>query len=127
MNRMLISGVKAGIRDAKAAHAHFLGDVFKPKAPLPTGDSRFSPNRYTSPTQHSHRWRDEDGWHNGWHNDVNYHLAYKYRHPPLLVADPRRTFLWEEPVIYFANDHCRNYRKWSSLQDLLTQLREVGR
>ena len=62
-----------------------------------------------------------------WHNDINYHLAHKYDHPALLVADPRRTFIWNEPIIYLAHDHCRNYLKWSSLQELLALLRGVGR
>jgi hypothetical protein len=112
-------------RGAKEAHVNYLGDLFKPKTPLPTGEARFSPLRYVSPHLHSHRWREEDGWHNDWHNDINYHLAEKYRHPPLLVADPQRTFIWNEPIIYLADDHCRNYLKWSSLQELLAQLRGV--
>jgi hypothetical protein len=118
-------GLKASSRDAKAAHVHFLGDMFKPKSPLPTGDSRFSPLRYVCPRRHAHRWHDEDGWHNDWHNDIDYYLAHKYRHPPLLVADPRQTFIWTEPMIYFAQDHPRNYLKWSALQDLLALLRSA--
>ena len=121
----LWSRMDASTRSAKAAHIHFLGDIFKPKTPLPTGDARFSPRRYVSPTFHAHRRRDEDGWHNNWHNDINYHLASKSRHPPLLVADPKRTFLWEEPMICFAQDHCRDYFKWSSLHELVAMLREA--
>lgn len=119
--------LKAASRSAKAAHVHFLGDIFKPKTPIPSADSRFSPNRYVSPHLHAHRWRDGDGWHNGWHNDINYHLAHKYGHPPLLVADPRRTFIWNEPMIYFAEDHCRNYLKWASLQELIAMLQGARR
>jgi hypothetical protein len=26
-------------------------------------------------------------------------------HPTLLVADPKRTFMWDEPLIFFAEDH----------------------
>jgi hypothetical protein len=26
----------------------------------------------------------------------------RYRHPPLLVADSSKTFIWDEPLIYFA-------------------------
>ena len=117
--------LQASSRNAKVAHVHFLGDVFKPKPPIPTADSRFSPNRYVSPHLHAHRWRDEEGWHNGWHNDINYHLAQKYGHPPLLIADPKRTFIWNEPMIHFAEDHCRNYLKWSSLQELMAMLKGV--
>jgi hypothetical protein len=119
----LWTSMGAGSRKAKAAHSHYLGDIFKPRMPLPTADARFSPLRYVSPHLHAHRWRDEDGWHNGWHNDINYYLANKLHHPPLLVADPRRTFLWNKPMIYFAHKHCRNYLKWPSLQQLLALLR----
>jgi hypothetical protein len=119
----LWTGMKAASRKAKAANVNYLGDLFQPKTPIPTADERFSPNRYVSPHLHAHRWRDEDGWHNGWHNDISYHLADKFGHPPLLVADPRRTFIWSEPIIYFGEDHCRNYRKWDSLQELMAMLR----
>jgi hypothetical protein len=119
----LWTSMGAGSRRAKAAHRHYLGDIFKPKLPMPTTDARFSLSRYVSPRLHAHRWRDQAGWHNGWHNDINYRLARRLRHPPLLMADPRLTFLWAEPMIYFARRHCRNYLKWSSLQELLVLLR----
>ena len=60
-----------------------------------------------------------------WHKDINYRKAPKTRQPPLLVFDPQRTFLWEEPTIFFSEDHCRDYFKWSSLQKLVAQLREA--
>jgi cation transport ATPase len=48
--------------------------------------------------------------------------------PPLLVAEPRLTFLWEEPMIFFARKkHCRDYHTWRSLQELLALLRGDGR
>src|SRR5262249_21319257 len=122
----LWTSMEASSRSAKAAHTHYLGDLFKPKTPTPTADARFSPLRYVSPRLHAHRWRDEDGWHNDWHNDINYHLADKFGHPPLLVADPRLTFIWNEPMICFAEDHCRNYLKWPSLQELLALLQGTG-
>jgi hypothetical protein len=121
----LWTSIEADCRKAKAAHTHYLGDVFEPKSPTPKADARFSPLRYVPPHLHAHRWQDEEGWHDGWQNDINYHLADRYRHPPLLVADPRRTFLWNEPVIYLAEDHCRNYLKWPSLRKLLALLREA--
>ena len=118
----LWAGMNAGARRAKAAHAHYLGDIFQPKSPPPTSDARFSPSRYITPQIHIHRWRGEDGW----HNDISYHLAHRLGHPPLLMADPRRTFLWDEPMIYFAGGHGRNYLKWSSLRELSTKLRGTG-
>ena len=107
-------------RNAKAADRHFLGDIFRPKSPEPTGNARYSPSRYVTPTAHAHRQHRGD---KGWQNDINYYLAEKYGQPALLVADPRLTFIWDEPVIYFAADHCRNFHKWSSLADLIARLR----
>lgn len=120
----LWASTRATTRKAKAAHDHYLGDIFVPKSP-PTANARFTPGRYVTPHLHAHRWQDDAGWHNGWHNDISYRHADKYGHPPLLVADPRNTFLWSEPIIYFDGDHCRNYLRWSSLKELLAMLRRV--
>jgi hypothetical protein len=116
----LWNSVDASSRDAKAAHLHFLGDMFKPKKPHPTGDARYSPSRYFTPPIHSHR-RDRSD--TGWHKDINYRHAISLRRPPLLVAEPGQTFLWEEPMIFLDNDHCRDFFKWSVLEELLDQLR----
>ena len=118
----LWSRMDASTRNAKAAHVHFLGDMFKPKSPRPNDDARFSPSRYVMPPIHAHRQDRSD---TSWHNDINYYLASRSRHPPLLVADPRWTFLWGEPTIFFAEDHCRDYFKWSSLHELVGRLREA--
>lgn len=110
-------------REAKMAHAHFLGDMYKPKKPRLSGAVRYSPNRYYTPSVHSHRKHRSD---NDWHNDINYRHADKYRHPPLLVSDPHLTFLWSEPMISLKKEHCRNYFKWTSLKDVIDQLKEAG-
>ncbi|MEQ8790838.1 MAG: hypothetical protein RIC55_31365 [Pirellulaceae bacterium] len=112
----------ARTRNAKSAVANFLGDIFRPKSPSLTGPARFSPSRYVTPSAHAHRQHRGD---RGWRNDIDYRHAEKYRHPPLLVADPKMTFIWDEPLIYFCGDHCRNFHKWSSLVDLFSQLREA--
>jgi hypothetical protein len=118
----LWSRMDASTRNAKAAHVQFLGDIYKPKSPRPTDDARFTPSRYVMPPIHAHR-RDRSD--TSWHNDINYYLASRSRHPPLLVADPRWTFLWDEPMIFFAEDHCRDYFKWPSLHELVARLREA--
>lgn len=118
----LWKNLEAETRNAKSAHTHFLGDLFEPKTPLPTKTSRFSPSRYSTPPVHSHRRERGD---KGWHNDIRYRHAEKYGHPPLLVADPQRTFLWDEPMIFFEGKHCRDFAKWSSLSDLTALLREA--
>ncbi len=113
----------ANLRDTKAAHVHFLGDMFRPKAAGLAGNARYSPNRYYTPSVHAHRKGRGD---TGWHNDINYRHAERHdRQPPLLVADPRLTFLWEEPMIFLNQNHCRDFFKWASLEELLDQLREA--
>ncbi|MCD0458641.1 hypothetical protein [Roseiconus lacunae] len=49
-------------------------------------------------------------------------MAERHRQPPLLVGDPKLTFLWDEPSIYYPRDHCRNYSKWVSISDFLASL-----
>jgi hypothetical protein len=112
----------ARTRNAKAADNHFLGDIFRPKSPHPTGAARYSPSRYVTPTAHAHRQHRGD---KGWRNDINYRHAHKYGHPALLAADPHKTFIWDEPMIYFAGGHCRNYFQWQLLSELLAHLREA--
>jgi hypothetical protein len=116
----LWQAMKTRTRNAKVADRHFLGDVFRPKSPLPTGSARFTPSRYVTPSAHAHRQHRGD---RGWQNDINYRHSDRYSHPPLLVADPSMTFIWDEPLIFYASDHCRNFYKWSSLSELLSNLR----
>jgi hypothetical protein len=118
----LWKAMNARNRNAKAADRHFLGDTFRPKSPLPTGKARFTPSRYVTPSAHAHRQHQGD---RGWRNDISYRHADKYRHPPLLVADPSMTFIWDEPLIYYAANHCRNFHKWPSLAGLVANLRET--
>ena len=118
----LWQAMKARTRNAKVADSHFLGDIFSPKSPFPTGSARFTPGRYITPSNHAHRQHRGD---RGWRNDINYRHADRYRQPPLLVADPSKTFIWDEPLIFYACDHCRNFHKWSSLADLVANLKEA--
>ncbi len=119
----LWNGMDASSREAKVAHVHFLGDMYKPKKSDLSGIARYSPSRYYTPSIHVHRQHRSD---NGWRNDISYGHADRYRHPPLLVADPHMTFLWEEPMISLNQGHCRNYFKWTSLKHMIDQLREAG-
>ena len=118
----LWKSMKSRTRNAKAADGNYLGDVFSPKSPHPTDKARFAPRRYVPPPVHTHRQHRGD---KGWHNDINYRHSDKYRQPPLLVADPKNTCRWDEPLIYFSTNHCRNFQKWSSLSDLIATLREA--
>jgi hypothetical protein len=108
----------AAVRIAKTTHDHFLGDVFVPRGKV-TGEGRFDPRRYLAPPRHSHRRHKCD---NGWHNDINYKHSDRYGRPALLVGDPELTFLWDEPIIFWDEAHCRNFKKWDNLADLLPHL-----
>lgn len=117
----LWSALKTRERNAKAADLHFLGDVFRPASDGLSGAARYLPSRYVAPTYHAHRRRRDD---RGWQNDISYKHAQRKRPPPLLLADPKRTFLWDQPSIFLPRAHCRDFAKWSSLQELLELLEE---
>lgn len=110
----------AGVREKKSAAANFLGDVFAPRGRI-AGDGQFDPDRYHTPTRHSHRRNSCD---KGWHNDIDYWCAGRYkRRPSLLVGDPHLTFLWETPIIRLDGNHCRNFKKWDSIEMLVRHLK----
>ena len=105
---------------AKAAHRNFLGDVFEPMTPLTTLDGRYDPSSYRAPDEQKHSHSHESNPF-GWHNDINYASTRKKRHPSLLLADPKLTFMWTKPSIALQPDHCRDYSK-QSLTQLLAKL-----
>lgn len=77
-------------RRAKAAEAHRLGDLFRPKD-VP-GDP-FDPQSYVGPRpDHAHAGG------NGWYGDVAYR-GRSGRRPALLVGDPEHSYLWDSPLI----------------------------
>jgi hypothetical protein len=115
----LWDSLPAGVREKKSAKANFLGDLFAPRGKV-AGDGRFDPRRYYTPARHSHRRNACD---NGWHNDVNYWCAGRNgRRPALLVGDQQLTFIWEAPIIRFDDKHCRNFKKWESIDSLVRRL-----
>jgi hypothetical protein len=109
-------------RNAKAAHRHFLGDLFQPNSPIPCGSERFKPSCYVRPEHHTHRLYPAD---RSWQKDIDYVHAVNRRRSPMLVADSSLTFLWEEPMIFLERDHCRDYFKRPSLASLLGELQEA--
>ena len=111
-------------RHSKAADENYLGDVFKPKDSNVSGRSQFLPSHYVVPEVHVHRQKPG---HRGWRNDISYRHSKRFGDPALLVAKPRKTFLWDKPLIHFAENHCRNYRKWQSVEELLGLLCEAPR
>lgn len=108
---------------AKAAHLHFLGDVFKPEKLKLKGNLKYSPSHYHMPNVHAHRPSPSR---NGWHKDINYRHKISKRHAPLLMADPDLTFIWKKPKLMLGYNHCRDYFKWDSIHDLISDLEVVS-
>ena len=106
------------VRDAKSAQEHFLGDLYTPKTNV-SEDDRFNPRRYFVPSRHSHRKNTCDS---SWHNDINYKYSHRYGRPSLLLGEPQLTFLWDRPIIFYDENHCRNYLKWERIIELLPHL-----
>jgi hypothetical protein len=107
-------------REKKAAHKHYLGDIFKPLAPRPLNNDRFHTRRYVKPKDHVHR-RPGD---NGWKKDISYLHAITGKRAPLLVANPNLTFIWEKPMIFLKKKHCRDYSNGFSFQELMDRLQQ---
>lgn len=116
----LWSDLNVSTRKVKAAHRNFLGDVYEPKQPWPNGKQRFSPSRYVKPERHAHRQHQQD---TAWEKDIDYRHTVSANRAPLLVAEPNLTFLWQEPIIYLDQSHCRDFHKWKSLSDIVALLR----
>lgn len=91
--------------------------------PFVNGNGWFNPRNYVTPRRHAHRWTTDNGWFNAWHNDVRYYRSGECA--PLLRADPDQTYLWSEPTIYFDSNHVRNYKKWTTINDLIELLRNT--
>jgi hypothetical protein len=79
-----------GAAQAKSAHRHWLGDVYRPK---PSGTDPYNPDDYVPPCPHhvhiQHAWYRED---------IAY-VGFGHRRPALLVGDPHDSFLWSEPRV----------------------------
>ncbi|MCI0744393.1 MAG: hypothetical protein L0Y58_03205 [Verrucomicrobia subdivision 3 bacterium] len=109
------------VRQAKSSRHFRLGDLHEPRRVL-NGPARFDPNNYHDPIA-GHVHADK------WDIDVDYALKERKRQPtqkplaPLLVADSRLTFLWQEPILHFSQDHIRDYLKWQTLTAFLENVR----
>jgi len=90
-HRDLWDSLPDATRLAKAADLHRLGDLYRPREPH--GDP-FEPASYQPPRpDHSH-CRDKH-----WRGDID--SEHYGRRPPLLVGDPRFSFLWSRPVVAY--------------------------
>ncbi len=108
------------LRIAKSTTQNPLGDVYQPN-PSSRSQDRHSVAHYHPPlVGHSHRETADD---DSWHDDIEFFHARFRRRPLLLVAKPRMTFLWQQPMLYLKR-HERN-QTWGSVAALLAKLRSA--
>ena len=101
------------VKNMKDASSNKLGDVYKPKSDL---TDPFDPDHYCRPIKgHSHFKNNE------WFNDISYKNSRTGRPSALLVGDPKYSFLWSQPNIYFKDKHPRT--KCWDLEEFIKSLR----
>jgi hypothetical protein len=103
--------IPPAVKQVKAAHRNRLGDLYQPRGKK---IARWDPDGYLPPAKdHCHVL--------AWARDITYE-GVRARHAALLVGDPRQSFLWNRPMIYYAGRLHRGQKK-STLDDLLAQLK----
>jgi len=100
-------------KQAKAAHLHVFGDIYKPKY---RSINKFNPKDYIEPCNNHRHAKDKDR-----HKDIDYKKGYSGRVAALLVGDPEYSFLWNRPMI-FSDFPLHRGQKKCELNSLLQQL-----
>ena len=110
----LWNALPVAVRNAKSATRHTLGDIYQPNPSSACADP-YNPAHYSPPIEgHTH-----EDW---WKEDVV--TRYYNRHPALLVAKPKTTFLWQTPTL-FLTEHHRNQTWNGGVTALMSKLRTV--
>ena len=106
------------LRQAKSTRRNPLGDAYQPD-PASACQDVFDAAHYHPPmVGHNHHVTAS---HDCWKNDIEFFPAPFKRHPVLLVAKPKLTFLWQTPLL-FLDDHPRN-KTWDGVKPLFQNLR----
>jgi len=86
--------------DAKRTDKNRLGDIFRPKAHTSGEGGWLNPSSYIRPVVgHSH---SQEGERDAWHDDISSQDDDgRFSSIPLLVGDPKMTFVWREPMIQY--------------------------
>lgn len=99
--------LSASSKQAKNVSKNSLGDLFRPIS-LKNGND-FSIVSYQKPMiGHSHRHNER---HKEWEKDIKYENRQKL-HAPLLVGNPKFSFLWTRPLIMSSHKLCRGHRHY---------------
>lgn len=101
-------------KNAKAAHVHKFGDIYKPKH---DGIRPYEVEDYEQPCKdHDHR--------GCWREDIDYQNGYSGRPAALLVGDQRNSLLWDERKIWYSQQLRRNCQKLQ-FKDFLNKLEQI--
>lgn len=107
------------VQKAKCTRNNSHGDLYEPQF-LRGADSFDSANYHLPMVGHRHRVNEND---ETWQRDIDYFDETFKRHSAYLSANPRRTFLWESPMLY-VDDHSRT-DSWTSINHLLSVLKSI--
>jgi len=105
----------AATKQAKNASRNSLGDLFHP---LSNKGDDFSVQSYEPPMEgHVHQP-------NEWHIDIEYKNQWRKR-APVLVGNPKFSFLWDQPQILFCSPRKqrRGHWRYNNLQDFCSTLK----
>jgi hypothetical protein len=106
----------AAMKQAKNASRNRLGDLFHPLSPNKSND--YLIHSYEEPTKgHVHQPKE-------WHKDIEYENPWGKR-APVVVGNPKFSFLWNEPLILFSSDRKqrRGHWRYNNLQDFWSVLK----
>ena len=106
------------VRIEKSTRLHPLGDVFEPNPSSPCKNPHKADHYFPPMPGHDHRKTDLRAiW-----RDYDIERCQHGRHPRLLFATPKLTFLWQTPLLY--KDY-RRHGTWDSIVECLSELAPV--
>lgn len=117
----LVKALPPEVRRAKSSRLSVHGDLFEPLRAV-TDEEALEPGNYHPPiVGHLHQKPEK------WHKDIHY--PSWQRPAALLVGDPKRSFLWTEPTLFYRGEGGQlrqGYKKWLNLSEFVKRL-EVAR
>lgn len=109
--------------DVKKTSNNPLGDFYEfdaREAHSTDDDLYYDPDRYKKPVDD----HDHNGSNDGWREDIDKKYDRTGR-PKLVVGDPSRTYVWDEPSISYMPEHYRGAKKWKGFDEFFECLEMV--
>jgi len=116
--RDIWNAISPDTREAKSTRNDAFGDLYEPQI-LEGADPFDSANYYPPMMGHRHHFREND---ETWRRDIDFFHENFKRHSAYLLATPRRTFIWELPMLYVDGVHSRT-DSWTSVNHFLSILK----